>query len=117
MPTPIEKSITPLLKTAQATGEQTLREKLDTAIERAVSEVGTIQQPKLEELVKPVQKINEAMKPYGVQFNLSESGNRVVARVVDSVSGDLIRQIPSETVLHISERLGEMVGVLFKETA
>ncbi|MCG7598640.1 flagellar protein FlaG [Halomonas sp. McH1-25] len=66
------------------------------------------------ELLEPVQRINEVMRSYGVEFQLQEfaQGQRVVTRIVDRDSGELIRQIPSEEVLRIAESLEQMQGKL-----
>lgn len=62
------------------------------------------------ELVEPIQRINAAMRPHGLEFELSEETSRVITRVVDRESGEIIRQIPAEEVLNIAERLEEMQG-------
>ncbi|GEN27956.1 hypothetical protein HVA01_16020 [Halovibrio variabilis] len=62
------------------------------------------------ELVEPVQRINETMRPRGLEFELSEGTSRVITRVIDRASGDVIRQIPAEEVIKIAERLEEMQG-------
>ena len=64
------------------------------------------------ELVEPLQRINEVMRHYGVQFELGEFESRVVTRIVDRESGDVIRPIPAEEVLKVAERLGEVQGRL-----
>ncbi|MDI5987293.1 flagellar protein FlaG [Halomonas sp. M4R5S39] len=64
------------------------------------------------ELVEPIQRINEVMRHYGVQFELGEYASRVVTRIVDRESGEVIRQIPAEEVLKIAERLEEVQGRL-----
>ena len=61
-------------------------------------------------LVQPIQRINEIMRPHGLEFELSEETSRVITRVIDRESGEVIRQIPGEEVLNIAERLGEMNG-------
>ncbi len=63
-------------------------------------------------LVEPVQRINEVMRHYGVQFDLSEHESQVVTRIVDQDSGEVIRQIPAEEVLQVAERLSEVRGRL-----
>ncbi len=63
-------------------------------------------------LVEPLQRINEVMRNYGVEFELADVGNRTITRIVDRNSGELIRQIPSEEVLAIAERLEEVRGRL-----
>lgn len=62
------------------------------------------------ELVEPIQRINEIMRPHGLEFELSEETSRVITRVVDRESGEVIRQIPAEEVLDIAKRLEEMQG-------
>lgn len=65
-----------------------------------------------ESLVGPVQRINDVMRDYGVQFELSEHASHVVTRIVDRDSGEVIRQIPAEEVLQVAERLSEVRGRL-----
>ncbi|OJA06289.1 flagellar protein FlaG [Halomonas sp. QHL1] len=62
------------------------------------------------ELVEPIQRINEIMRPRGIEFELSEETSRVITRIIDKESGEVIRQIPAEEVLDIAERLEEMQG-------
>lgn len=69
------------------------------------------------ELVEPIQRINDVMRQHGLEFDLSDERTRVVTRVVDSQSGEVIRQIPAEEVLRIAERLGEMQGNLLSSKA
>lgn len=72
------------------------------------SSTTTAPQPALEELVKPVQQVNETLRSYGVEFELSQHDGRVITRLVERDTGELIRQIPSEALLRISERLGSL---------
>lgn len=53
-------------------------------------------------------------------FSVDEQSQRAVVQVTDSATGDVIRQIPSEEVLKLSERIrelqtdvGDTVGILF----
>lgn len=55
-------------------------------------------------------------------FSIDENTKRSVVKVTDSSSGEVIRQIPSEEVLALSERIKELqtdvgtaVGVLFNK--
>ncbi|MEX1198419.1 MAG: flagellar protein FlaG [Pseudohongiellaceae bacterium] len=72
-------------------------------------------EPQKDELLKPVERINEALQSYDVQFRLSEHDSRVITSVIDRESGDVIRQIPAEAVLRIAERLPELQGLLLQE--
>ncbi|MFB9869455.1 flagellar protein FlaG [Vreelandella sulfidaeris] len=62
------------------------------------------------ELIEPIERINATMRPRGLEFELSEESSRIITRVVDRESGEVIRQIPAEEVIKIAERLEEMQG-------
>ncbi|MCG6656242.1 flagellar protein FlaG [Halomonas campisalis] len=64
------------------------------------------------DLVEPVQRINEVLRQYGVEFEINEVPSRVVTRIIDRESGEVLRQIPAEEVLEIAERLNELQGRL-----
>lgn len=94
-----------------------MRERIEVAIQRATSDVAAGSKPDFQELTGAVARINEAMKAYGLQFNMSEVGNRIVTKIVERDTGEVIRQIPDDTVLHVSQRLDKVIGLLFQETA
>lgn len=57
-----------------------------------------------------------------LSFSVDEKSDRQIVKVTDSESGEIIRQIPSEDVLALSERIKELqsdvgsaVGVLFNK--
>jgi len=66
----------------------------------------------MSELVEPISRVNEVMSAYNVQFELTEYEGRIVTRIVDRESQELIRQIPSEEVLRIAETLEQRQGRL-----
>jgi len=66
-----------------------------------------------EALVKPIQQINEVLRRYGVEFQLSEDSGRTIIRLIDRENGELIRQIPPEEALNAAQRLEEVKGRLF----
>jgi len=77
-----------------------------------------------EEVESAVTEINQFVqfKNRELNFSFDDSSKRSVIKVTDSESGDVIRQIPSEDVLKLSERikelqsdLGAAVGVLFNK--
>ncbi len=61
------------------------------------------------EISKAVTEINEIVQSIqrDLSFNLDEDSGKTVIRVVDTESGELIRQIPSEEVLAIASHLRE----------
>ncbi|MNE95175.1 flagellar protein FlaG [compost metagenome] len=48
-----------------------------------------------------------------LNFSIDESTGRVVVKVIDGESGDGVRQIPSEEVLKLAARLGDMRSLMF----
>lgn len=68
-------------------------------------------------LVEPIQRINDTMRPYGLEFEMSEDSSRTITRVIDRENDEVIRQIPPEEVLQVAERLGEVQGRLMQTEA
>jgi len=52
-----------------------------------------------------------------IQFMVDAESSKVVVRIVDSQTKQLIRQIPSEEMLAISKSLDQMSGLLIKQKA
>ena len=52
-----------------------------------------------------------------LDFSVDDSTGQVVVRVVDGDSGKVVRQIPSEDILRLAERLDEMRSLLFEAKA
>jgi flagellar protein FlaG len=62
-----------------------------------------------------VAQLNASMKLSGTKlsFSVDAATKETVITVVDSGTGEVIRQIPSETVLKISEQITAMLGAIF----
>ncbi|WP_311065954.1 flagellar protein FlaG [Halomonas sp. DWK9] len=94
--------------------ERTARQAAPLPIATATGDEETVntQQTTKEALVEPVKRINDAMRPRGLEFDISEQSARIITRVIDRETGDVIRQIPAEEVLLMAERLEELQGKL-----
>jgi flagellar protein FlaG len=77
-----------------------------------------------EQIDTAVSQLNEFVQISSRQLNFSvdEGSNKQVVKVTDAESGKIIRQIPSEEILKLSERLqdlqtevGTTVGLLFNK--
>lgn len=72
----------------------------------------TEEQPDVDsaEIREAVSEINDFVQSVqrDLAFNLDEASGRTVIRVIDSDSGELIRQIPSEEVLAMASHLREV---------
>lgn len=74
-------------------------------------------EPSAESLTENLHKLNTELQSFGIEFELSDIDNRLITRVVDRETGELIRQIPSEEVLRIARSLTETTGLLLHTTA
>ncbi len=73
-----------------------------------------------EQLKKAVDEINRAMQQSGrnLQFSVDSATDRVVVRLTDTETGEVIRQIPSEETLEIARSIGQFQqGLLLKQQA
>jgi len=71
---------------------------------------------KIEEAVN---KINKQLKSANtkIQFKIHESNysdiNKVSIKIIDETNEEVIREIPSEEAIELSEKMHEVMGVLF----
>lgn len=84
---------------------------------RNVSSTNEPGQGSAAQLAASLQQLNAGLQNFGIEFEFSEPGNHLVTRVVDRESGELIRQIPSEEVLRITQRMESLTGLLLQEKA
>ena len=77
-------------------------------------------QPTPEQLKTAVDNINRAMKQSNsnVEFSIDKNTRQTVIKVVESGTGNVIRQFPSEEILAVSRMIDEAQrGVLVKQKA
>nr|WP_313404736.1 flagellar protein FlaG [Pseudomonas sp.] len=70
----------------------------------------------LESVVANMQNAMQSIRR-DINFQLDDSTGRVVVKVVDGSSGEVVRQIPSEEALELAARLEDMRSLLFREEA
>ncbi|MDP3977605.1 MAG: flagellar protein FlaG [Pseudomonas sp.] len=70
----------------------------------------------MEEAVSSIKAFAQSIQR-NLNFALDDSTGRVVVKVTDGVSGEVIRQIPSEDALRLAESLDEVRSLLFKAEA
>lgn len=79
-----------------------------------VSDAGDAQA--VEQAVRKVREVFQSAVPR-VQFEIDADLHRVVVKIVNAESGEVIRQIPQEEVLRLAKTLEGAQGVLLKERA
>lgn len=72
----------------------------------AGSKQEVVDEPKVEEVNVKMRQLS-----LGVSFELTDESENIV-KVIDQETGDLVRQIPSEEFLKMSDRLDEIFGEL-----
>lgn len=80
------------------------------------------QQPSAQQLKSAVDSINQAMRQANksVELSVDSSTKKPVVKMMDSETGELIRQYPSEEVLAIAQAIDQYLGqqgLLFKQKA
>lgn len=68
-----------------------------------------------EQLEASVEELNTALQSLNVrrEFSIQEETDEVVVKIIDSDDKKVIRQIPNEEAVRLSQNIKEMVGLLF----
>ena len=76
-------------------------------------------EPDREQLLAAVADMQDYIQAAGrnLQFQLDDDSGRMVVKVTEASSGDVIRQMPSEEALRLADNLSEMRSVLFSGEA
>lgn len=90
------------------------KERLADAAMKAekADEPGAASPERIQEAVSSIQEFVQSVRR-DINFSLDDSSGRVVVKVTDTKSGDVIRQIPSEEALKLAESLSEARSLLF----
>lgn len=88
---------------------QQIKEKKNVGEERKGKEAAQISQDLLDDLEHDINTIHNV----GLEFSMHKESGRTMIKVVEKNTGDLIRQIPSEEILELVTRLGDVLGILF----
>ena len=68
-------------------------------------------------IARYVANVNQALAPsfFRLNFNIHEDTNRVMVKVIDTNTDEVLREIPPESRLDIIARMQEFAGLLFDE--
>ncbi len=83
---------------------------------RAVAPAQDVSREQVEDAVATIQEFVQSVRR-SINFAVDDGSGRVVVKVTDAGSGDVIRQIPSEEALKLAENLSEVRSLLFKAEA
>jgi flagellar protein FlaG len=117
-------SITPDYRKADGTANQAGKtetqgntEKNETTLSGAIKVDNRENEESLnrEELGKKVEQMNQTAAIFNkrMHFQIHEDTGRVMVKILNSDSGEVITEIPSEKLLDMVARMEEMVGLIF----
>lgn len=99
--------------TASATAQKAAAAKLAAGnSDTAAAPVGSTQ---TQEAVKAINEVMQVLST-SLQFKVDHDSGRTVVKVVDTDSGEVLRQIPSETTLQIARSLDKLTGHLVNQS-
>ncbi|QKE63056.1 flagellar protein FlaG [Aquipseudomonas campi] len=120
----IKNSLNPALTTGRSASVDAARKQVvgaepageERAAQAAPGETASISREQVETAVSTIQEFVQSARR-NINFSLEDGSGRVVVKVTDATSGDIIRQIPSEEALQLAESLEEVRSLLFKAEA
>ena len=102
-----------MLSSANKTTDKLSRvsDSLATQHARSSEEIKAVQ----EQLDSIVLSLNDTMsiRNKTLQFTVDQVSNRVMVTVTDKVSGEIVRQVPSEAILKVAHNIEALKGVIF----
>lgn len=69
------------------------------------------------EVIKAIEKANKHIRSFDrrLEFSIHDSTKQIMVKVIDTDSGDVIREIPSEKILDMVAHLWQISGILIDE--
>ena len=70
-----------------------------------------------EEIKKDLSEINARLENMNrsIRFSVDDSSHDIVVKVVDKESGEVIRELPPESVIRLRERMAEVSGLILED--
>ncbi|MDY0219612.1 MAG: flagellar protein FlaG [Desulfobacterium sp.] len=67
------------------------------------------------EIIESLYELTEMLQT-SLSFQVDQESDSVIIKVIDKKNNGVIRQIPSEDILKLREKMSEMTGLLFNES-
>lgn len=70
-----------------------------------------------EEVQKDLDVINSQLRSMNrsIQFSIDKGTHDIIVKVVDKESGEVIRQLPPESIIKLRERMADIAGLIVEE--
>jgi flagellar protein FlaG len=120
----IKNSLNPVLSSGRSTASDAATSQVGSTessssgepVVKAAGEAQGVSREQVESAVSTIQEFVQSVRR-NVNFTLEDGSGRIVVKVTDASSGNIIRQIPSEEALQLAESLEEVRSLLFKAEA
>jgi len=72
-----------------------------------------------QEKIEALADINDSLKSASIdlRFEFDKESRQMITKVMDTQTGEMVRQMPSEDAVHASKVLGRLQGILFSHKA
>ena len=101
---------------AQAPQDASKRQVEEPARQQADSHSANIEPAELEKAVEKVREVFQKVEPR-LQFEVDPDLHRVIVKIMNGESGEVIRQIPPQEVLDLARNFQASTGLLLKQQA
>lgn len=110
------EALTPAQKAQQIQRSSPIKGPLVQVPEKASLKVNADEMRK--NLQEAISRLNEQMKQNGrnLNFSVDQVVDRTVVTVKNSQTGEVVRQIPDETVLRVAHHIEALKGILLNES-
>lgn len=115
------------MRIPQVNGSVPAASAIDPSSKQSVSQVSQVKAvsevkqavPDEAQIKQAADSINKVMQKFSHNLRFSVDGDtgKVVVKVVDTKTNDVIRQIPNEEVLAISKALDKLQGLIIRQKA
>jgi flagellar protein FlaG len=113
------ESLSNLAGTGAATVPAQSRQVAREGSAPATSEPQTAPAVDQAQIQRAVERVNRHLEAaaQNLRFSVDDDTGKTVVRVVDTATGDVIRQVPSEELLAISRSIDRLQGLLLRQEA
>lgn len=98
-------------------GDVTPRATTQGSAPAAVSQQSPPSRQAVEQAAKEIKQAMATMSSTGLQFSIDGDTKQTVVKVVDTQTGNVIRQIPSQELIDIAKAMDRAKGLLLRQEA
>jgi flagellar protein FlaG len=113
--------VTEISSVTAATVAISIKEKdtLESIPTIPVSNNTAMKKPKQDQVEGMVHELNKSMQEIGthVSFSVDHDTKRTIIKVIDTTTKEVVRQIPPENMLRVSENIKKLLGLMVDQAA